>query len=140
MEKEKEQSTLSQPSEKGDGTLIPDMNECSSRMPAEPPTASGEPKQKLISTDDGRPIRKNDESFKQTLQNILSTVVSPETVAKEVLNTPLGDQITYQEAILISQVLKASSGNTQAAVFVRDTSGNKPKGDTEADIKGFEEF
>ena len=140
MEKEKEQSTLSQPSEKGDGTLIPDMNECSSRMPAEPPTASGELEASLENMDDGRPIRKNDESFKQTLQNILSTVVSPETVAKEVLNTPLGDQITYQEAILISQVLKASSGNTQAAVFVRDTSGNKPKGDTEADIKGFEEF
>ena len=67
-------------------------------------------------------------------------MVSPETVAKEVLNTPLGDQITYQEAILISQVLKASLGNTQAAVFVRDTSGNKPRGEAEADIKGFEEF
>jgi hypothetical protein len=37
-----------------------------------------------------------------------------------------GRNITLQEAILLSQALKAANGDTQAATFIRDTSGNKP--------------
>ena len=53
--------------------------------------------------------------------------ILPETVAEAVKSTPLGDNITYQEAVLIAQVLKAACGDTQAAVFLRDTTGNKHK-------------
>jgi hypothetical protein len=37
-----------------------------------------------------------------------------------------GRNVTVQEAILLSQAHKAVSGDTQAATFIRDTSGNKP--------------
>lgn len=35
--------------------------------------------------------------------------------------------LTIKQAILIAQVAKAVNGDTQAAIFVRDSSGNKPK-------------
>ena len=66
-------------------------------------------------------------SMKQALERILTMEVSPETVPKTVLSTPLGENITYLEAIMISQVLKAVNGDHNASVFVRDTSGNKLK-------------
>ncbi|MDR1183387.1 MAG: hypothetical protein LBK67_01155 [Coriobacteriales bacterium] len=42
------------------------------------------------------------------------------------INEAEGRNITLQEAILLSQALKAANGDTQAATFIRDTSGNKP--------------
>ena len=66
-------------------------------------------------------------SMKQALERILQTEVSSETVPKSVLSTPLGERITYLEAIMIAQVLKAVNGDHNASVFVRDTSGNKLK-------------
>ena len=84
---------------------------------------------------------RDEEAFRQTLKRILSTIIAPETVAQAVKSTPLGEKITYQEAILIAQVLKASNGDTQAASFIRDTSGNKLKdanGESCVDIRTFE--
>ena len=79
--------------------------------------------------------RKAQESFKSTLSKILSLKIAPGTVAEAVLKTPLGDNITYQEAILIAQILKATGGDTQSATFLRDTSGNKLKEKEEAKAK-----
>ena len=86
--------------------------------------------------------RKALESFKSTLSKILSLKIAPETVPEAVLKTPLGDKITYQEAILIAQVLKAACGDNQAASYLRDTSGNKIKEkETEVtQVKKFEDF
>lgn len=86
--------------------------------------------------------RKASESFKSTLSKILSLKIAPETVPESVLKTPLGDNITYQEAILIAQILKAVNGDNHAAVYLREASGNKPK-DKETEItqaKKFEDF
>ena len=84
---------------------------------------------------------RDSEAFRETLKRILSTIIAPETVAQAVKSTPLGEKITYQEAILIAQVLKASNGDTQAASFIRDTSGNKLKdanGELCVDLRTFE--
>ena len=86
--------------------------------------------------------RKASESFKSTLSKVLSLKIAPGTVSESVLKTPLGDKITYQEAILIAQILKAANGDTQSATFLRDTSGNKLK-EKEAEkilFKKFEDF
>lgn len=40
-----------------------------------------------------------------------------------------GKNITVQEAIMLAQIRKAMKGDTKAAEFVRDSSGNKPKDD-----------
>ena len=86
-------------------------------------------------------IRKN-VSFKDSFSNLLSIKVPSGTLSDAVKGTPLGENINYQEAILLSQILKAINGDTQAAVYVRDTSGNKLK-ETEAKTqkrKKFEDF
>jgi hypothetical protein len=44
-----------------------------------------------------------------------------------------GKNVTVQDAILIKQVQKAMKGDTKAAEFIRDLSGNKP--DSSLDIK-----
>ena len=38
-----------------------------------------------------------------------------------------GKNITVQEAIMLAQIQKAMKGDTKAAEYVRDTSGNKLK-------------
>ena len=75
----------------------------------------------------GQKRKKREITFKETLCELLSMRVIPETVPEELLKTPLGDKITYQEAILLVQIIKASNGDTQSASYIRDTTGNKPK-------------
>ena len=129
--------TVDQMIEEGNGALIPTNKEKSSASGGDELSKKGRRAVKR-----GRVSKKPTESFKKSLAEILNTVIAPETVAEAVKSTPLGDKITYQEAILIAQVLKASNGDTQAAVFLRDTSGNKLKDavDKELDIKTFEDF
>ncbi|MGM9665107.1 MAG: hypothetical protein ACI3XX_01035 [Eubacteriales bacterium] len=69
----------------------------------------------------------NSVSFPSSLEKILSMRISDGSVPEALTKTKLGSDITYQEAILLAQVMKALNGDTQAAVFVRDSSGNKPK-------------
>ena len=38
-----------------------------------------------------------------------------------------GENLTVNEAIVFSQIIKAINGDTAAAVFLRDTAGEKPK-------------
>ena len=66
-------------------------------------------------------------SFPSSLEKILSMRIADGSVPEALTKTRLGNDITYQEAILLAQVMKALNGDTQAAVFVRDSSGNKPK-------------
>lgn len=86
-------------------------------------------------------IRKN-VSFKDSFASLLSIKAPSSALSEAVKGTPLGESINYREAILLAQILKAINGDTQAAVFVRDTSGNKLK-ESEAKIqkiKKFEDF
>ena len=71
--------------------------------------------------------RKETVPFREALAILLSTRINPALVCDAVKGTSLGDKISYQEAILLAQIIKACNGDTQAAVFVRDTSGNKLK-------------
>jgi hypothetical protein len=137
--RKKKEMTLESLKEEGSGTLIPDNENFGSK---EADTSSSMGKSEKDKPQRGRPKRRRGAPFKQTLDLILNTVISPNTVAEAVKATPLGDKITYQEAILIAQVLKASNGDTQAAVFLRDTSGNKLKElkDSGFDVKSFEDF
>lgn len=45
-----------------------------------------------------------------------------------------GKNITVQDAMLIAQIQKALKGDTQAAVFVRDTAGQNPTQKVEAEL------
>lgn len=84
---------------------------------------------------------KKHESFKDTLKNLLSLQPPPEAMAQILKETPLGITMNYREAILLAQIIKAYNGDTQAAVFVRDSSGNKLKdGEKEEKKKKFEDF
>ena len=126
MARKKQLSAVSQLTEKGDGTLIPEnCNDSSERATAE---LVEEASLNIgMTSKRGRVKRRKCQPFKVTLESILSMVIVPETVPKAVRSTPLGDNITYQEAILIAQILKATTGDTQASTFIRDTSGNKLK-------------
>ena len=46
-----------------------------------------------------------------------------------------GETCTMDEALMLAQYGKALSGNTQAAQFVRDTSGQKPLDQVEVEVK-----
>lgn len=123
MARKKPLSTIRQLTEEGNGALTP-AKDNSSYMQDEKTEGKTASKKRRI-------VKRGTESFKKTLGNILAMRILPETVAEAVKSTPLGDNITYQEAVLIAQVLKASAGDTQAAVFLRDTTGNKHKGGEE---------
>ena len=47
-----------------------------------------------------------------------------------------GKNITVQDALMIAQIQKALKGDTNAAVFVRDTAGQNPTQKIEADFDG----
>lgn len=83
------------------------------------------------SAEGARRVRKN-VSFKDSFSNLLSIKAPSGALNEAVKSSPLGENINYQEAILLAQIIKAINGDTQAAVFVRDTSGNKIK---EAEVK-----
>lgn len=46
-----------------------------------------------------------------------------------------GKNITVQDAMMIAQIQKALKGDTNAAIFVRDTAGFRPNEKTDADIE-----
>lgn len=142
MGRKKQPLTLELLVKEGNGTLTPENDENSLKKDSEPPMEKGQRLANSVATKRGRVRKRRLQRFKKTLNEILSMVISPETVSEAVKKTPLGDNITYQEAILIAQVLKASNGDTQAAVFLRDTSGNKLKDGASEDFseKTFESF
>lgn len=140
MARKSQPLTLDTLVKKGDGTLIPD-NENKSLQEGEG-VAQADMGEDDAAAATGYPIRRQAVPFKRMLEDILSMEIAPETVSEAVKSTPLGDKITYQEAVLIAQVLKAANGDTQAAVYLRDTSGNKLKSiaDRGECAVGFEDF
>ena len=86
-------------------------------------------------------LRKNT-SFKDSFSSLLSVKAPSGALSEAGRGSPFGESINYQEAILLAQILKAINGDTQAAVFVRDTSGNKIKETEVKDTKRkkFEDF
>ncbi len=66
-------------------------------------------------------------SFKETLDSLLALELPSESLPQAIQTSPVGGRLNYREVILLMQILKAAGGDTQAAVFLRDTSGNKLK-------------
>lgn len=75
--------------------------------------------------------RRERKAMKDTLEALLSMPLKSgkvndiETIKN--LAAVKGKNITVQEAIMLAQIQKAMKGDTRAAEFIRDSSGNKPK-------------
>lgn len=76
-------------------------------------------------------VRREKRAMKETLAALLSMPLKSgkaadiETIKN--LASVKGKNITVQEAIMLAQIQKAMKGDTRAAEFVRDSSGNKLK-------------
>ena len=74
--------------------------------------------------------RREKKTMKETLESLLSMPLkSGECVdvdAIKDLAALKGKNIIVQEAIMLAQIQKAMKGDTKAAEYIRDTSGNKP--------------
>lgn len=74
--------------------------------------------------------RREKKAMKDTLESLLSMPLKSgkcadvETIKD--LAALKGKNITVQEAIMLAQIQKAMKGDTRAAEYIRDTSGNKP--------------
>lgn len=75
--------------------------------------------------------RREKKAMKDTLETLLSMPLKggKATELETIKNVAAikGKNITVQEAIMLAQVQKALKGDTRAAEYIRDTSGNKAK-------------
>lgn len=83
--------------------------------------------------------RREKKAMRENLQTILAMTLKSGKLADidSVQNFAAlaGKNITVQDAILIKQTQKAMMGDTKAAEFVRDLSGNKPENTLNIDGK-----
>ena len=82
--------------------------------------------------------KREKKAMRQTLEALLSMPLKPgkATDIETIRNVASlkGKNISVQEAIMFAQIQKALKGDTKAAEYVRDTSGNKLK--EQVDISG----
>ena len=100
------------------------IGEIKRRMKEEDPEKYAEMKRREVET------RKQTLSMQKRAKEILSTVIKLTEEEKEVFLEDLKNtgELTLQDAIIYAQATKAvKERDTAAAVFVRDTSGQKPK-------------
>lgn len=75
--------------------------------------------------------RREKKAMKETLETLLSMPLKSGKAANvetiKSIAALKGKNITVQEAIMLAQIQKAIKGDTRAAEYVRDTSGNKMK-------------
>lgn len=75
--------------------------------------------------------RRERKAMKDTLASLLSMPLKDDSVTDiegiQSLASLNGKNITVQEAIMLAQIKKAVKGDTKAAEYIRDTSGNKLK-------------
>lgn len=75
--------------------------------------------------------RRERKAMKDTLATLLSMPLKDEAVSNleeiKSIASMNGKNITVQEAIMLAQIKKAVKGDTRAAEYIRDTSGNKAK-------------
>lgn len=75
--------------------------------------------------------RREKKAMKETLETLLSMPLKSGKAANvetiKSIAALKGKNITVQEAIMLAQIQKAIKGDTRAAEYVRDTSGNKLK-------------
>lgn len=75
--------------------------------------------------------RREKKAMRETLELLLSMALKDGDVANiekiKSIASLNGKNITVQDAIMLKQIQKAMKGDTRAAEYIRDTSGNKPK-------------
>ena len=75
--------------------------------------------------------RREKKAMRETLELLLSMALKDGSVANiekiKSIASLNGKNITVQDAIMLKQIQKAMKGDTRAAEYIRDTSGNKPK-------------
>lgn len=83
--------------------------------------------------------RRERKAMREAFQELLKLPMKDEDLTEgiQALSDLKGANITVQEAIAFAQIRKAIKGDTTAAAFVRDTSGEKPaeKLEVNADIE-----
>ena len=79
--------------------------------------------------------RRAQKTMKDTLNMLLQKPIRDGKVQKRLASImgAKNSNITAEQAVLIAQIVEAINGNTKAAVFVRDTSGNRPPPDSVPD-------
>lgn len=82
--------------------------------------------------------RREKKAMKDTLATLLSMPLKDDK-AVDVENIKSiaalkGKNITVQEAIMLAQIQKAMKGDTKAAEYIRDTSGQKPENNVNLDM------
>lgn len=84
-------------------------------------------------------VRREKKAMKENLESLLSMSLKSGKLADvdTIKNWAAlqGKNVSVQDAILIKQVQKAMKGDTRAAEFVRDLSGNKPDSNLNVDMK-----
>lgn len=80
-------------------------------------------------------------TFKEVFAALLPMNINSEKTS-ELANIiqDINPQMTAEQAIAMAQIYKAINGDTQAAIFVRDTVGDKPKDQIEQTINGFDKY
>ena len=75
--------------------------------------------------------RREKKAMRETLELLLSMALKDGAVSNleqiKSIASLNGKNITVQDAIMLKQIQKAMKGDTRAAEYIRDTSGNKPK-------------
>ena len=75
--------------------------------------------------------RREKKAMRETLELLLTMALKDGAVAniEKIISIASlnGKNITVQDAIMLKQIQKAMKGDTRAAEYIRDTSGNKPK-------------
>ncbi len=70
--------------------------------------------------------RREKKAMRDTLSDLLSMPLNEGHLEEiKCLASVKGKNITVQEAIMLAQIKKAMKGDTRAAEYIRDTSGNK---------------
>ena len=84
---------------------------------------------------------KRRKTFKEVFASLLDMKITPEQAKKlEGVVQEINKDISAAEAIAIAQVHKAIRGDTPAAIFVRDTVGDKPTDRVEQQGIGVSKF
>jgi len=86
--------------------------------------------------------RRQRKTFKEVFSALLPMDINPDKAISGLsqIIKEENPQLTAEQAIAMAQIYKAINGDTQAAIFVRDTVGDKPKEQIEQTINGFDKY
>lgn len=84
-------------------------------------------------------VRQQQKTFKDVFKTLLNQDIPVGILPEEIVKIS-GEKINFRQAVALSMALCAIKGDSKAAIFVRDTIGEKPIDKQELEIKSFEIF